>query len=203
MEEEQSVGSGISRRDVIKSLVLGAAGGSVLFSIPAEAAQHVHELVRTEKASASGHYTPKYFSPASFALLKSLCEAILPSDAAAPGAAAAGAPEFIDLLCSENEEYALKLGGGQRWLEHYANDEFGADYLKCSPTQQKEILDLIAFRRNGVSHPAAQPGIAFFAVLRSLTCDAFYTSKIGIAYLGYVGNTYLMEFPGCPPLPDV
>jgi hypothetical protein len=31
-----------------------------------------------------------------------------------------------------------------------------------------------------------------------MTCDAFYTSKIGIADLQYIGNTSLKEFPGCP-----
>jgi hypothetical protein len=38
--------------------------------------------------------------------------------------------------------------------------------------------------------------------LRGLTSDVFYTSKIGIADLQYIGNTALREFPGCPPLPE-
>ena len=46
------------------------------------------------------------------------------------------------------------------------------------------------------------PGVAFFAFLRNLTCDGFYTSKIGIADLQYIGNTSLREFPGCPPSPE-
>jgi len=29
------------------------------------------------------------------------------------------------------------------------------------------------------------------------------TSQIGIKYLGYVGNTYLLAFNGCPPVPEV
>ena len=45
-------------------------------------------------------------------------------------------------------------------------------------------------------------GVAFFAFLRKMTCDGFYTSKIGIADLQYVGNTSLREFPGCPPVPE-
>ena len=28
------------------------------------------------------------------------------------------------------------------------------------------------------------------------------TSEIGIKYLGYIGNTYLKEFPGCPAIPE-
>jgi hypothetical protein len=44
--------------------------------------------------------------------------------------------------------------------------------------------------------------VAFFAFLRNLTTDGFYTSKIGIADLQYMGNTALHEFPGCPALPE-
>ena len=46
-----------------------------------------------------------------------------------------------------------------------------------------------------------QPGLGLRS-LRRMTCDAYYTSKIGIADLQYVGNTALREFPGCPAIPD-
>jgi hypothetical protein len=74
--------------------------------------------------------------------------------------------------------------------------------LTCSPEQRKAVLDLIAFRKNAKADPTLSQGVAFFAFVRSLTCDAFYTSKIGIADLQYIGNTALSEFPGCPPLPE-
>ena len=50
--------------------------------------------------------------------------------------------------------------------------------------------------------PPFSQGVVFFAFVRSLTCDAFYTSKIGIADLQYIGNTALSEFPGCPSLSE-
>jgi gluconate 2-dehydrogenase gamma chain len=34
------------------------------------------------------------------------------------------------------------------------------------------------------------------ALQLSITADGFFTSEIGMKYLGYVGNTYLSEFPG-------
>jgi len=43
----------------------------------------------------------------------------------------------------------------------------------------------------------------FFGFLRKLTADGYFTSEIGIEYLGYIGNTFLKEFPGCPPVPGV
>jgi hypothetical protein len=114
----------------------------------------------------------------------------------------AGAPEFIDLLTSENPKYQLKLGGGLMWLEAQCTDRYGKSYLDCAPEQQKEILDLIAFCKNADKNPEISQGVEFFAFLREMTADGFFTSEIGIKYLGYVGNTYMLSFPGCPPVPE-
>jgi len=45
-------------------------------------------------------------------------------------------------------------------------------------------------------------GVAFFAFLRDFTCDGYYTSKIGIEDLQYIGNVARSEWPGCPDLPS-
>ena len=56
--------SGISRRDILRTLAAGAVSGSVLQVIPAEAAELAHQMVMTDKAaSPAGKYVPKYFSP--------------------------------------------------------------------------------------------------------------------------------------------
>src|SRR5258707_2980382 len=104
---------GVTRRDILKTLAMGAVGGSVLQVIPAKAAEFVHQAVRKEKAaSPAGKYTPKYFSAHQYETLNQLCDAIIPKDDHSGGAVEAGAPEFIDLLTSENEKYQLRLGGG-------------------------------------------------------------------------------------------
>ena len=193
----------ISRRDILRTLAVTAAGGTVLQVIPAEAAAYVHQVVHKEKAAApAGKYTPKYFSAPQYAALIALCDAIIPKDEKSGGAVEAGAPEFIDLLTSENEKYQLRLGGGLFWLDGFCSDRYGKVFLECAPEQKKEVLDLIAFRKNAKQDSALSQGVAFFAFLRRLTCDGYYTSKIGVADLGYIGNTSLHEFPGCPPLPE-
>jgi hypothetical protein len=126
--------------------------------------------------------------------LQTLCELIL------PGAAEAGAPEFIELLCSENAEYKRQISGGVLWLDARCRDRYGKPFVVCAPTEQKEILDLIAFRENAEKDPALSPAIAFFAFLRDLTLDGYFTSRQGIAYLDYRGNSALSAFPGCPPV---
>lgn len=181
-----------------------AVTGSVLRVIPLEAAEYAHSLVAAEKADAkTGAYTPKFFPPQQYKTLQSLCETIFPADTDSGGAIEAGAPEFIDLLTSENPEYQLKLGGGLMWLDATCVDRYGKVYLDCNPQQQKEMLDQIAYRKNAMSDASLSQGVEFFSFLRDLTADGFFTSKIGIQYLGYIGNTFLADFPGCPPVPGV
>jgi gluconate 2-dehydrogenase gamma chain len=194
----------VTRRAILKSLSMGAVAGSVLRIIPIEAAEHAHNMIETEKADAkAGVYTPKFFDTHTFKTLQMLCETILPADADSGGAIEAGAPEFIDLLTSENESYQLKLGDGLKWLDSTCASRYGKAWLDCTPQQQKEILDLIAYRKSAAQDQSLSHSVEFFSFLRNFTADGFFTSKIGIKYLGYKGNTFLMEFPGCPPVPGV
>jgi len=194
---------GITRRDVLKTLALGMAGGGVLQVIPLEAAELAHQTVHKEKAAApAGKYTPKYFTPKQYETLTSLCDAIIPKDEKSGGALEAGAPEFIDLLTSENENFQLALGGGLMWLDTHCIDQYGKVFMECTPERREEILDLIAFRKNAKKDPVLSQGVAFFAFVRKMTCDGYYTSKIGIADLQYIGNVTRSEWSGCPPLPE-
>ena len=193
---------GISRRDLLRNLTVGAAGGSVLHMIPAEAAQMAHQIVHQEKAaSTTGKYAPKFFTAHQYDTLIILCDTIIPKDEKTGGAVEGGAPEFIDLLTSENEEYQLVFGGGLMWLDSFCADRYLSTFLESTQAQKKEVLDLIAYSKNAKADPILQPGVAFFTRLRYMACDGFYTSKIGIADLEYIGNTALADFPGCPPFP--
>src|SRR6202521_419492 len=126
----------ISRRDILRTLAVGAVGGSVLQVIPAEAAEYVHQMVHKEKAAAAaGKYAPKYFSAPQYATLTFLCDAIIPNDEKYGGAVEAGAPEFIDLLTSENPEYQLRLGGGLFWLDASCTDRYCYILMGCTPEQ--------------------------------------------------------------------
>lgn len=193
----------ISRRDLIKSLTITAGAGSVLRAVPLAAAQAAHRMVSVHKAaSSSGEYAPKFFSEHHYKTLRALCDTIIPADQESGGAIEAGAPEFIDLLSSENKDLQLQLGGGIMWLDATCMDRFGQTYLQCASEQRTEMLDLIAFRKNAEKDPRLSPGIEFFSMLRKYTADGFFTSEIGIKYLGYIGNTYLTKFPGCPAIPE-
>jgi hypothetical protein len=194
---------GISRRDVLRTLTLGVTGGSVLQVITLEAAELAHQMVHKEKQAAlAGKYTPKYFTAKQYEMISSLCDTIIPKDEKSGGALEAGAPEFIDLLTSENEDYQLALGGGLMWLDTRCVDQYGKVFMECAPEQRKELLDLIAYRKNAKKDAGLSQGVAFLAFVRKMTCDGYYTSKIGIADLQYIGNVTRSEWPGCPQLPQ-
>ncbi len=196
--------SEVSRRSLLKSLTMGAMVGSVLRVIPLQAAEHAHHMIDAEKAdSKTGAYAPKFFDAHQYKTLQSLCESIFPADADSGGAIEAGAPEFIDLLTSENPEYQAKIGGLLRWLDATSTTRFSKAYLESTANQQKELLDIVSYRKSAAQDESLKEPVANFSFLRNLAADGFFTSKIGIKYLGYKGNTYLIDFPGCPPVPGV
>lgn len=141
---------------------------------------------------------PIYFPERQYGMLHSLCQLIVPPEGKTGGAIEAGVPAFIDLLTSENADYQRRLSGGLLWLDAACQTLFERTFLECSLKQQHEILDLIAFRTNGEKDAGLMPGIQFFTFLRDLTLDGFFTSRIGIEYLQFRGNTPLANFPGCP-----
>ena len=120
----------VTRRDILRTLAVGAVGGSVLQVIPLKAAEFAHQAVHNEKsASPAGRYVPKYFSPHQYEMLSTLCDTIIPRDEKSGGAVEAGAPEFIDLLTSENEEWQTALGGGLQWLDSSCSDRYSNAFL--------------------------------------------------------------------------
>jgi gluconate 2-dehydrogenase gamma chain len=187
----------LSRRIALQALAF--TPGMLPLGLEAQVHQMRHAQASTKK---SGPYKPKVFGPEQYATLCSLCNSIIPSDETSGGAVEAGAPELIDLLASENEDYQTRLTGGIQWLDSTCHDRYGRNYLECSADQRDEILQLIAYRENAQQFPKLSSGIAFFAFLRDLTLGGYFTSEMGMKSLPYLGNQFVPVFPGCPPVPE-
>jgi gluconate 2-dehydrogenase gamma chain len=181
----------ISRRDLLRNigLTLTLAGGGAGV-ISAQSAEHVHRMVREEKAA--GPYQPKCFNAHEYDTLRRLTEMIMPPDEHSRGALEAGAPEFIDLLASGNDELAAIYTGGMAWLEDEMRRRYSTPFVAAKPEQQTAMLDLIAYRKNDSAELG--PGIHFFTWVRNMTVDAYFTSKIGWDYLGFMGNSAMSHF---------
>lgn len=171
----------MNRRALIQ--ILGVMGPAA----SASAQEHVDQPPR-----------PRYFGIEQYKLLGALCQYIIPADAASGGAIEGGVPEFVDLLARENAEYRRILSGGMLWLDAFCMARFGTAFLHSTEAQRREILDLISTREGALRDSGLLPGVQFFAFLRNLTLDGYFTSKEGIQYLQFQGNGALARFDGCP-----
>jgi gluconate 2-dehydrogenase gamma chain len=178
-----------SRRDVLRDV-----GLAVLAAVPAASAagQQVHQMAAEESAARGGTYRPKLFTAHEFATLERLTDLILPADGDSPGAVAAGAAAWIDMLAAENPELAAIYTGGLARLDRSMKERVDKEFLRAPATEQTKFLDRIAYRKNESQELA--PDILFFDWARRMTVDAFYTSKIGIQALAYRGNAALARF---------
>lgn len=181
--------SDMTRRDVLRRLGVTLMATGVLDRV---SAQEIHHLAMAQ-SSATGTYMPKALSNHEYQTLVRLTDLIIPVENGKPGAVAAGAAAWIDMLASENSELKDKYTQGLTWLDAEMKRRGAADFVSATPEQQTTLLDVIAYRRN--STPKLDPGIEFFTWARRMTVDAFYTSEIGIADIDYRGNRPQATYP--------
>lgn len=181
--------SEFSRRDLLRNVALSATLG---LTLDAQQAEHVHKMAADEKQTTGGVYKPKAFNAHEWATLRRLCDLIFPADERSKGALEAGAPEFIDMLASHNDEILALYTGGILWMDGAMRKSHASSFVDAKPGEQTELLDLIAYRKNAAPETAA--GVKFFDWARKMTADAYYTSKVGIADLGYMGNRGMAKF---------
>ena len=175
--------SDLTRRDVLRRLGLTLMATGVLDRV---SAQEVHHMAMTAQSGTGGAYSPKALNDHEYRTLVRLTDLIIPVENGKPGAVAAGAAAWIDMIASENTQLKDRYVTGLAWLDAAMKKRGAADFVSATPEQQTTLLDLIAFRRN--QSPELEGGIEFFTWARRMTVDAFYTSEIGIADIDYQGN---------------
>jgi len=184
----------VSRRELLQtigsSIILTTAGVGVL---PPVLAQHVHSAVMDIKSLDGGaSYQPKYLTKHEFATMRRLSDIIIPADTHSKGALDAGAAEYIDFLSGRSKEFADIFTGGLGWLDGAMQKHHQKTFLDAKPDQQMAMVELIAYRKNQT--PELGPGITFFRWARNVVVDAFYTSPVGMADLGFMGNSAMSQF---------
>jgi hypothetical protein len=89
------------------------------------------------------------------------------------------------------------MRGGLRWIDNHSHTRFGKRFSTLTQRQQTSILDEIAFPEK--AEPAVSHGVSFFSFLRDMTAAGFWSSRIGVKDIGYMGNEWRSEWNGCPP----
>jgi hypothetical protein len=188
----------IDRRSVLK--ILSSAPVAASFAITEaeaqEAHQHAQAALQTAKQSGTA-YTPKFFTAAEYQTARVLSDMIIPKDERSGGAIDAGVPEFMDFTMTDQPARQVAMRGGLAWLDAESQRRFDKTFVGLSDSERRAILDDIA--TYGEVKPGLTHGQAFFRNFRDLTATGFWTTKMGMADLGYMGNTVVPKWNGCPP----
>lgn len=204
----------VSRRGALKRIAGAFFAAGLAGEITQADAQHVHAAAASLKG-ALGEYKRQFFTEHEWKTVSRLAELIVPADSGGGSAVDAGAPEFIDLLCSQNEKLGVIYTGGVSWLDATMRQQFGKEFVDADEKDQTRMLDMlvreerdIASRQKGSGdgpyaqfrdyqawdRPTLAAGVAFFDWVRKMSVDAYYTSPIGVEDVGYLGNGAASEY---------
>jgi gluconate 2-dehydrogenase gamma chain len=184
------------RRDFVKFL---AAAPMAHFAVSAldleEAATFTRETL--EKLAERGQqYAPKVFTPAEYRTVRVLVDYVIPRDDRSGSATDARVPEFMDVFMQTRENMRNWMRTGLAWLDEECNKRFTKTFVACDDAQRRAVLDDIAWPRRARTEMAN--GVRFFTNFRNFTASGFWSSKMGVDDLQYMGNRPVAQWNGCP-----
>ncbi|QWX84769.1 gluconate 2-dehydrogenase subunit 3 family protein [Cellulophaga sp. HaHaR_3_176] len=191
----------MDRRKSIKSIILGGvAGGLALNGCKPENVEPTGENIalaaekhfgRTpeEKELIAKLNADQFLNSHEMSTLNVLVAIILPANESYGSALDAEVPDFIEFMTKDYPKFQMPIRGGLMWLDHKSNTDFGVEFIASTAEQQKVILDTIAYPNIEIPENERPLEVQFFSLIRNLTLTGYYTSKMGIEDLGYVGNS--------------
>lgn len=196
MQEEDRKRIGMNRRDLFNVLPVAA----VAVVVPGTTLAHDHGTATPQKPPPFQRQT---FDDHQWKTVKVLTDLIIPKDERSGSATDARVPEFLDDLIAfqtadkGTDRLKAEIFGGLTWLDRESNRLFSANFADASADQQRQILDRIAWPDRIAADD--KHAAAFFRVFRNLTVSGFFSSKMGVEDLPYLGNTVVTDWKGCDP----
>ena len=184
----------MDRRKYLKAMAAGSVGAGLLLqckpekkdAAPDTAKELNYDRTDAEMAREKALMSETFFDDHEMKTIAVLSDIIIPKDDTSGSATDAGVPDFIEFMAKDQPHHQLPLRGGIKWLDLHCMRRYNADFVSCKEEQQIEIVDEIAYPEK--AKPEMEQGVAFFNRMRDLTACGFFTSKIGLADLGYMGN---------------
>jgi gluconate 2-dehydrogenase gamma chain len=184
-----------NRRTMLRSLASAPLAAGFVWTDAEAQEAHQHAQAAAKKTAAP--FRPKFFTRREYAIVTLLVDLIIPKDERSGSATDAGVPQFMDFMMTDQPARQTAMRGGLAWLDRECVTRFDKDFLAVTAAQRGQVLDDIAWPQR--ARPELAHGVAFFNSFRDLTASGFFTSKMGIADLQYMGNRYVAEWTGCPP----
>ena len=139
-----------------------------------------------EKERDAKLFKEQFFNKHELQTIGVLADIIIPKDQYSGSATDAGVVDFIEFMAKDKPELQTPLRGGLGWLDSQSNRRFEKTFVDITPAQRIEIVEDIAYPKR--KKPGMSQGVAFFSLMRNLTASGFWSSRIGIADIGYKGN---------------
>jgi hypothetical protein len=187
--------SEINRRELLG--MLAAAPLPALFSLPRGTIEGAWRKAQDAVASSAAQFEPRFFTAPEWPTVRLLADLIIPRDEHSGSATDAAVPEFMDYVMSEWPENQTPMRGGLTWLDRECRERYGQPFRECAAAERTALLDEIAWPKKARSEMSQ--GAAWFTSFRDLVASGFYSSKMGVADIQYLGNTFVPEWKGCPP----
>ncbi len=148
--------------------------------------------------TASGQQAATFFSAAETAMLRVLVDLIIPRDAKSGSATDSGAIPYMDFVVGDGSERSKQAWrDGLKWFDDESGRRFNKSFTQAAEAERTQILDLVAFPARAAAE--LRPQVDFFNRLRDLTASAFFSSRMGVEDLGYLGGVVNIEWTGAPP----
>ena len=151
-----------------------------------EKASKEHEFWKHVTEEDLEKWESQFFTDHEFETVRQLANMVIPADERSGNAEDAGVPEFIDFMMLDRPNNQTPMRGGLNWLDVQCQRLFENNFIDCSEDQKREMLDKIAYPEE--AKPEMQPGVTFFNRFRDLVATGFWSSKMGIEDIGYIGN---------------
>ena len=143
----------MDRRDSLKSLVIGAAGGAVMLSgckplsedeleqISVATDEYLATRTPHERAILEKRIAENFLNDHELETIGILGDIILPNDEHGPAASEVDVAGFIDFIVKDMPHMQLPLRGGLMWLDQTATKLFEQPFTDISPTQRLQIIE--------------------------------------------------------------
>ena len=186
------VPEGIRRREALQTL-LGTVGAGLALPSIVEAQHPVHQhlaspatLEQAQQNAAVAAYTPEFLDAHQLKTLESLAETIL------PGSTTGRVAPFLDqLLAVESAENQRAFLGALGAFDMAASAKHGKAWTAATAAEQDGIL------REASTADAKTAIRGHFQNLKDWIAGAYYSSEPGMRELGWTGNMFFAELPGC------
>lgn len=189
-------GARTNRREMLKA----AAGAAVVAALPITPADAERAMAHVERAleqqAQGAPYAPKFFKPDEWRQIRVMVDLIIPADERSGSATQAGVPQYMDFFCTEYPSYAW-VRDALRWFDGFAYNTYKKSFVRCTDAERRALFDQVAWPAR--AKPEVRDGVNHFNRLRDFTASGFFSSRVGVRDLGYVGNVAIPSWNGCPP----